>query len=194
VGQEVTTRYAHFNAYPVRELVPWDTTAAAICQAAHAQGAAVQWNHPGFPGSDWDSAQQLHGLEGTALDAWEHLTPLLADWQAQGRVPVFVGSTDTHSGTFSWPERTVVRGVAAQGGDLAAAVRAGDVAMQSVEGDRLFYGREDLCSAAWAALASGDLLKAEKAERLRRALRGIDLVGLLEASQPRTLAAGPTAP
>lgn len=189
VGQEVTTSYAHMNAYPVRELVAWDTTAAVICKAAHAQGAVIQWNHPGFPGSEWDSAHQRQGLAGTSFDAWEHHTPLLADWQGRGTAPVFVGSTDTHDGTFSWPERTVVRGAGAQGADLAEAIRAAEVAMQSVEGHELFYGREEVVAAVWAALAEGQRLKEEKATRIRQALQGVDLVGLLKASQPRPMAA-----
>jgi hypothetical protein len=192
-GEEVTTSYAHFCVYPVTELVPWDTTAAAICQAAHAQGAAVQWNHPGYPGSPWDSGQQRRGLMGTQLDAWEHPTPLLEVWEEHGLVPAptFVGSTDTHDGTFSWPERTVVFAPRLSGPDLAAAVRAGDVVMHSPEGDRLFYGRPELMARIWDALAAGDGLRRAKEQRLRAALRDIDLVSLLEGSQPRRVAAEP---
>jgi hypothetical protein len=57
-----------------------------------------------------------------------------------------------------------------------------------MEGDRLLYGREDLAASIWAALGEGGGLKEEKAARLRAALRGIDLVGLLRSSQPRVVA------
>lgn len=188
VGEEITASYAHMCAYPLRELVAWELPAYDIVKAAHVQGAAIQWNHPGFPGSAWDTAQQPKGLMGTAFDAWEHYTPWYEEWKAQGRVPVFVGTTDTHDGTFSWPERTVMQGPSPRGEDLAEAIRAGNVAMWSMEGGQLLYGREEVVAAIGAALAEGRRLKEEKAERIRAALQGLKLVDLLQASEPRMVA------
>lgn len=188
VGEEITASYAHMCAYPLQKLVAWDLPAYDIVKAAHAQGAVIQWNHPGFPGSPWDTAQQPKGLVGTAFDAWEHYTPWYEEWKAKGVVPVFVGSTDTHDGTFSWPERTVIQGPSAQGDDLAEAIRAGNVAMWCMEGDQLLYGREEIVEAIWAALAEGRKLKEEKVDRLRAALRRMKLVDLLKASEPRMVA------
>jgi len=188
VGEEITASYAHMCAYPLQKLVAWDLPAYDIVKAAHAQGAAIQWNHPGFPGSPWDTAQQPKGLTGTAFDAWEHYTPWYEEWKAQGRVPVFVGTTDTHDGTFSWPERTVMQGPSPRGDDLAEAIRAGNVAMWSMEGAQLLYGREDVVEAIWRALAEGRKLKEEKAARIRAALQGLKLVDLLKASEPRMVA------
>jgi hypothetical protein len=172
------------NAYPLRRMVAWNLPAYETVKAAHAQGAAIQWNHPGFPGSPWDTAQQPKGLVGTAFDAWEHYTPLYDEWKEQGTVPVFVGTTDTHDGTFSWPERTVIHGPSAHGSDLAEAVRAGNVAMWSMEGNQLLYGREEVVASAWAALAEGPRMKEDKAARIRAALQKVRLADLLKASPP----------
>jgi len=87
VGEEISTSWAHLNAYPVKELVGWELPLEGIVNAAHAQGAVIQWNHPGYPGSDWDSTQQPKGLEGTGLDAWEHMPPRYDEWKQAGKLP-----------------------------------------------------------------------------------------------------------
>lgn len=182
VGEEISTSWADFNAYPLKELVGWELPLEGIVNAAHAQGAVIQWNHPGYPGSDWDSTQQPKGLEGTGLDAWEHVPPRYDEWKQAGKLPVLTGATDTHSGTFNPTECTIILAPSADGADIAAAIRRGDVIGVSPRESGLLFGSDRMASVVRAALAEGKSLKAAKAERLKAELKNADLAGLIKAS------------
>jgi predicted metal-dependent phosphoesterase TrpH len=185
VGEEITTGWIHMNAYPLKELIPWTLDTEESIKAAHAQGGVIQWNHPGFPGGAWDAAHQRTGLEGTGFDAWEHVVPLSFErWKAQGKLPVIVGGTDTHDGTFG-QDRTLVLARSPAGKDLAEAIRSRQAADLEAYGSRLIYGSsEALLNKAWWALEDGDGLKKAKAERLKAYLKDADIPALIRASLP----------
>jgi hypothetical protein len=138
---------------------------------------------------DWNKAQYFQALTGTALDAWEHIPDYYEEWKAQGMLPVVTGTSDTHSNT-PWSERTLILAPSAQGEDIAEAIRAGQAIAVSLSEQRpeIFFGSEEMRARAWALLADGEMLKQAHTERLRAMLKGADLVGLLKASPPRTVA------
>ena len=175
----VTTKWAHLNAYPLREVVPWTLTPSKTIKAAHRQGAVVQWNHPGYSSSDFEMSHLMTGLAGTGCDAWEHTFWLYDTWKASGRLPVMVGASDTHSGTFGGSERTLFLAPAPDGNDLADAIRLAKTILISPQGGNVFYGSDEMLRYAWSALKEGKTLKAEKAERLKNSLKNADIIGLL---------------
>lgn len=179
VGEEITTKWAHLNAYPLREVVLPTLTPSKTIKAAHRQGAVVQWNHPGFTDSDFEMSHLMTGIAGTGCDAWEHTFRLYDTWKTSGKLPVMVGATDTHSGTFGWPERTLILAPAPEGNDLAKAIRRAKVVMVSQDGGNFFYGSDEMLKYAWSALKEGTVLKAEKAERLKNTLKNADIIGLI---------------
>lgn len=187
VGEEITTDWSHFNAYPLTNVIPWKTNLETIVKAAHDQNAVIQWNHPGFPYSIWTVNQMPKILEGTGIDAWEHYPEEFEEWKKAGKVPVLTGTTDTHDGTFDSPERTIMLAPAATGADVAAAVRSGNVVALSPDGGRLLYGPDQLTAIVWQAIAEGKTLKAIKADRIKTVLRNADIVGLLKSSPPHRI-------
>jgi len=184
VGEEISRGWTHFNAYPLKTVLPFTTEYDTI-KAAHQQGAVIQWNHPDRS-EDWNKAQYFQALTGTALDAWEHVPDYYEEWKAQGMLPVVTGTSDTHDNT-PWSERTLILAPSAQGEDIAEAIRSGQAIAVSLYEQRpeIFFGSEAMQARAWALLADGEALKQAHAERLRAMLKGADLVGLLKASQPR---------
>ena len=186
IGEEVTTKDWHMNAYPVKELISWELSPFETIKAAHIQGAVIQWNHPGYPRSEWGDAHIDGALKGTGLDAWEHIPVKYEEWKLAGILPVITGTTDTHSGTFSSPERTLIFAPTATGYDVAEAVRWGRVVtVHAAGGPDIFYGSDDMISVACHLLKNGDKLKILKAERLKKALRNADIAGLIKASPPK---------
>lgn len=180
VGEEITAAWAHLNAYPLREVVPWTVTPEEAIKAAHAQGAVIQWNHPGYTDSEFESSHFMTGVRGTGCDAWEHHVWLHDEWKAAGELPIMLGSTDSHSGSFGWPERTLMLGAAPGGEALADAVRQGRVLMLSPSGGHFFYGSDEMVKYAWSALKDGQALQKQKAALLKKALENADLAGLIE--------------
>jgi hypothetical protein len=192
VGQEITMTWAHMNAYPLQTLISWRLTPEETVAAAHRQGAVIQWNHPDFVNSQWSIGHARTQLTGTEVDAWEHLPPRYDEWQRAGTLPVIVGTTDTHNGTFiggthAGTERTIILARGASGQDLAAAIRSKQVVMVSLGGPHFLYGAEDLTALVWGALVDGKGLKAGWAERLKATLRRADLTGLLQASPAKAV-------
>jgi hypothetical protein len=190
VGQEITSPLGyHLNAYPLSSLVAWTNSASQAAAEAHAQGAVVQWNHPGYPGGEWDSRQQLRGLMGTGIDAWEHYSPLLDAWPAEIERPATVGTSDTHAGTFENLERTLVQSTGMDGARLAAAVRRRDIAMLSFADPRVLRGSPAVTAALTDALRDPAALRAAWQARLRRALARADLARLVLTAPERAVAA-----
>lgn len=186
VGEELTMGWSHFNAYPLREVVDWNGSAYEIIRAAHVQGAVVQWNHPGWPASDWGVDHYASWFDDTALDAWEHYAPIFPMWESNGRLPTVVGSTDTHDGNFDNAERTAILAPSAEGPDLAEAVRGGRAGLVTIHGDRYLYGPAPVVRAVSALLVEGDRLRETKADRIRAYFAEADLAGLIDASPPRS--------
>lgn len=188
VGEEITTWF-HMNAYPLKEVVSWKMEPSETVEAAHRQGAVIQWNHPGFPypAKEWYWEHLTKGLEGTGIDAWEHLPDLYDTWKKAGTLPLMTGTTDTHSSTFGGLncERTVIFAPAPTGDDVANAIRHGQVAAIFPTEAEHVYGPKQVVDAVWGALAEGKALKASSAEQIRKALKNADVPGLLQASSPR---------
>lgn len=182
VGEEITAQI-HSNAYPVKKLIPPLVPPQAI-EAAHAQGAVIQWNHPGYPTSDWVFKYFNGGTIGTGFDAWEHYTDDLDRWKARGIMPVVVGSTDNHSTNFAWCERTAIIAPSGEGEDLANAIRDRRAALVAPMANSYLYGPDEMPYWVWHALADGASVKKAQAERLRTALQDADIIGLLRASPP----------
>lgn len=186
IGEEITTGWSHFNAYPLATKIFVSQTAEDFVADAHRQCAAIQWNHPGWPGSRWayDHLDPT-AFAGTGIDAWEHIPCSYARWKAGGVLPPLTGTTDTHDGTFAHPERTIVFARSADGKDVADAIRAKRVVAAALHEGSQFYGPDEWIGLVWSALLEGKALKEAKACQLRSALRNADLPGLLESSQPR---------
>ena len=184
-GEELTARQIHCNAYPVKEIIDASRPLEEWIAAAHRQGAVIQWNHPGYPSSLPELKRRMDlGAAGAGCDAWEHFTWRYEGWKQQNRLPVLVGSTDTHDGTFSFPERTGVWSPAwyPMGLDLAQSILSRQTVLISEEDRELFYGPDPLVTWTWTALVDGEKLKALKASRLRTALEKADLPRLLASS------------
>lgn len=184
VGQEVTTSWAHMNAYPLAKPIPADLPCYEIVKQTHKQGAVIQWNHPG-QGSD-DAFYKQHGptaMAGTGFDAWEHMPADQLAWRRKGVLPVLVGSTDTHSGTFNALERTAVVAPTAHGEDLAEAIRRRAVCLVCARELEYAYGvNPGVTDAVRVMIAQPDKWKAIKAERIRGYLANADIPGLLRSS------------
>ena len=186
VGEEVTTKYAHMNAYPLQQLISWTIPDRDVIKEAHRQGAVIQWNHPGEY-SIWED-RLSHGIGDTGFDAWEHFPAKYDEWKKAGRLPVLTGSTDTHSGTFGDLQRTIILAPEFSGANLAEAIRSRTVVMIDPDNVNFFCGNNDLMIRLAAdALADGGYLKNLKVRRLRDALRRLKVCPLLEASQPERL-------
>jgi hypothetical protein len=95
---------------------------------------------------------------------------------------VLTGTTDTHDGTFSGPERTVLLASAPDGAGIKGAVLAGQTLLARGSDPRLLYGSDDMICKVAASLRDGKSLRLAKARRLAEALRRADVVGLLTAS------------
>lgn len=182
VGQEVTTGWAHMNAYPLREAIPANLSSYATIRAAHQQGAVIQWNHPGSYDRDWYLAHGEDAMRGTGLDAWEHPLPQYDRWKAEGRLPTLVGSTDTHDATYGESERTLIFAPGPAADDVAEAVRRQAILLVGCGNPRLFLGPDDMIARAVAALADGPAQQERRVARIKAALVKADLPALLRKS------------
>jgi len=187
IGEEITMGWSHMNAYPLREPVPWDRSPYETIKAAHRTGAVIQWNHPGYPRGDWAAKHCVNGIAGTALDAWEHYPPRYREWKKQKMLPVLVGTTDTHNGTFGDLERTVVLAPSPAGDDVAEAIRRGRAVLLNASLPELFYGSDAMIELAAGALAEGEGLKAAARKRIAAALAGMDLATMVRKSPPKVV-------
>ena len=187
VGEEITTDQWHMNAYPLKERISSRLSPEETVKAAHEQGAAIHWNHPPYPTSEWALAHTGEKFKETGIDAWEHVPGGYEKLKKAGTLPVLVGATDTHSGTFGPSERTAIIARTPNGSDVSKAVRQGRTTIVSSSDGKLFYGHDDMLATVCAALAEGKGLKASKAAQLKKALKNADIAGLLEASQPRVV-------
>lgn len=186
VGQEISVDNAaiHANAYPLKKIIGPIPPADAV-REAHAQRAVIQWNHPGWPPSDWAFKYLNTGTDGTGFDAWEHYTDDIDRWEKMGIMPVVVGSTDNHSTHFAWGERTAIIAPSGEGADLADAIRNRKAAMVTQHQNGYLYGPDEMPYWIWRVLADGPSVKQTHAERITTALKDADIVGLLKASTPK---------
>ncbi|HOK79716.1 MAG TPA: sugar-binding protein [bacterium] len=180
VGEEITTRDFHFNAYPLTKAIPWTLPPEQIISLVHQQSAIVQWNHPGWTYSTWELQRIDSGLE-TGLDAWEHIPFHYYQWKKNDTLPPLIGSTDTHDGTFSNPERTVIVSSGCQEKDIVEAIRTGKTILVSPSrGSDFMYGDNAVVSQAWDILLEPQELKNMKKQHIMNMLKNADLPGLLQ--------------
>lgn len=180
VGEEITTKNFHFNAYPLEKVIPWDLPAEQIIQLAHQQQAIIQWNHPGWTNSEWEMSRIDSPLTDTGLDAWEHIPFHYYDWKKQDISPALIGSTDTHDGTFSKPERTIIYSNKISAKDIVDAIKEKRclIFSPSAESD-VMYGETNIIGEAWDILVEGQQLKKQKQETIKKMLKNADLPGIL---------------
>jgi len=185
VGEEISVEKAtiHANAYPLTMAIG-PVPPAQAAKEAHAQGAVIQWNHPGWPASDWAFKYATGGTVGTGFDAWEHYTDDLDRWKARGSMPVVVGTSDNHSTGFARCERTAIIAPSAEGNDLADAIRERRAALVAQSTNGYLYGPDEMPYWVWQVLADGPAVKRTHADRIRTALQDADIIGLLRASPP----------
>jgi hypothetical protein len=183
VGEEITTSWAHLNAYPLKHLIPWKKLSPyETIKKAHKQGAVIQWNHPGYKQGAWSKKYLAEGISGTGLDAWEHIPWEYDEWEKQGKLPLLVGASDTHSGIFGYGERTVILAPSPKGDDVAEAIRRGKAVLLEPHSLKILYGPKEMISLVAEALSEGKSLKRDKTERLKKALKNLYLIGLIKAS------------
>ncbi|MFH0795698.1 MAG: sugar-binding protein [Candidatus Omnitrophota bacterium] len=183
VGEEITTKWAHLNAYPLTETIPANLSPEETVKAAHNQGAIIQWNHPGYTKSEWEMSHLETGPAGTGIGAWEHPPFNYREQRDSVSHPVIVGSTDSHSGTFARDsERTVILALTPKGEAVASAIKKGDVLAIIPYGERVLYGSDRMASLFLAALNDRSFLKKKKSEQLKIMLKEADITGLLRAS------------
>ncbi|MBE3070875.1 MAG: CehA/McbA family metallohydrolase, partial [Planctomycetes bacterium] len=190
-GLEITTKWAHFNAYPVKELIPWDAKAGdvdGLIAAAHAQGAVIQWNHPGFPGSPWEIEQIPTALDRVGADAWEHVPTEYDRWKQLKACPLLVGTTDTHNGTFTPAECTIILAASPQGPAVVEAIQNRLAVAVLPFYAKIFYGPDPVVALAWSALADGKGLRAAKAGELKKVLKKADLPVILRDAPSKPVA------
>jgi len=188
VGDEISTAWAHLNAYPLRELVDWELGPYDIVRSAHAQGAVVQWNHPTEgDGGEWTEVGFAYGVGPLGVDAWEHVPPDYEQWRAEGRLPALVGSTDEHMGYFFNLERSFILAPSASGPDVAEAVRRSNVCIFEPTMENVVYGAPHMIKLVRNALLEGSELRQRRADQIRAALAEADITGLINATGQRRM-------
>ncbi|MCM8816983.1 MAG: hypothetical protein NC913_05675 [Candidatus Omnitrophica bacterium] len=181
VGQEITTKNFHFNAYPLKKVIPWDGTAEEIIDYAKQQSAIIQWNHPGWTNSQWELSRLEKPLTDTNLDAWEHIPLYYYDWKKQDILPALVGSTDTHDGTFSNPERTIIVAPSVSEKSIVDAIKEKrSILVSPAAGSDYMYGENYFIGEAWDILLEAQNLKENKRNQIKSMLKNADLTNLLK--------------
>ena len=180
VGEEITTKNFHFNAYPLKKLIPWDVSDQEIINLAKQQDAVIHWNHPGWTNSQWELVRiDQVPAEGT-LDAWEHIPAHYYKWKKQGILPALVGTTDTHDGTFSNPERTAIVSADLSEKSIVDAIKnKKSILISPYAGSDFMYGENDAISEAWDFLLEAKEIKTAKKDYIKNLLKEADLLGLL---------------
>ncbi len=184
VGDEITTSWAHLNGYPLREMVDWELAPYELVRSVHAQGAAIQWNHP-EANSEWGKVGFAEGIGPLGVDAWEHVPPAYDKWRAEGRLPTLVGSTDEHMGYFFNVERSVIFAPSPAGVDVGDAVRRGNVCVFDPTLPRVVYGAPRMIGRVRQAMLEGKTLHERRQAAIAVALANVDIVGLISASGQR---------
>lgn len=182
IGQEITTPWYHMNAYPVQDTISRHLGIYDVVKQAHAQGAVIQWNHPGYPPTDslWIKEHLETGISGTGIDAWEHIPDYYQNWLQNSNLPVLTGSTDNHSTTFYNPERTVIYAQTPKGNDIAESVRWGYSCIVDNSKDQLFYGHLPMTTTVFYALREGKNLKSQKATLIAETLKNLSGKSLVD--------------
>jgi hypothetical protein len=186
VGDEITTAWAHLNGYPLRELVDWELAPYELVRSVHAQGAAIQWNHPSGE-SEWAKIGLAEGIGPLGVDAWEHVPTKYDQWRAEGRLPTLVGSTDEHAGYFFNVERSIILAPTQGGVDVGDAVRRGNVCLIDPTLPNVVYGAPHMIARIKQALLEGTELRQRRIAYVRKVLAKLDIVSLIASSGQRKI-------
>ena len=174
------------NGYPLRELVDWELAPYELVRSVHAQGAAIQWNHPD-PNGEWGKVGFAHGIGPLGVDAWEHVPPSYDQWRAEGKLPTLVGSTDEHMGYFFNVERSIILAPTQGGVDVADAVRRGNVCLIDPTLPNVVYGAPHMIARVREALLEGTELRQRRMAYVREVLAELDIVSLITSSGQRKI-------
>ncbi len=181
VGQEITTGDFHMNGYPLKKVISWNTTADVIIKDVHSQNAVIQWNHPGWTNSEWELTRIDSGLSGLDVDAWEHIPSNYYEWKKKAELPALIGSTDSHDGTFSNPERTIIFSTKlSEKGIVNAIKNHNTVLISPSKGSDFLYGESTTIADVWDIISQGYEMKKVKENQIRKMLRNADVVRLLQ--------------
>lgn len=200
VGIELNSKWGHMNVYPLTEEggYSFGPTFEEMVATAHKNNAIIQWNHPDTDYSNLPDYLE-NGLKGSNLDAWEHYPPHYSKWKREGRLPVLVGGTDTHNGTFHMPERSLMFLPSCDIRAIADGLKAGRIVMVDPwngaytvtrgminksrwDSDFFFYGADDMIQLAVDVLADNKYLLSLKEKRVAEYFRSIDVKGLIASS------------
>ncbi|HOJ30654.1 MAG TPA: sugar-binding protein [bacterium] len=181
VGQEITTKNFHFNAYPLKKVIQWTLAPEQIISLAHQQSAIIQWNHPGWTHSMWELERIDEVPSDIGLDGWEHIPFHYYDWKKNDTLPSLIGSTDTHDGTFSNPERTIIFADGCQEKDVVEAIKnKRTILVSPSRGSDFMYGENSVIGEAWDILLEAQELKNVKKQHISNMLKNADLPALLK--------------
>ncbi|MCM8822920.1 MAG: hypothetical protein NC831_09010, partial [Candidatus Omnitrophica bacterium] len=101
-------------------------------------------------------------------------------WKKQGILPALVGTTDTHDGTFSNPERTAIVSADLSEKSIVDAIKnKKSILISPYAGSDFMYGENDAISEAWDFLLEAKEIKTAKKDYIKNLLKEADLLGLL---------------
>ncbi len=196
-GVELNSKWGHLNVYPLKDRMGFSPTLEAIIRDAHARHAVIQLNHPETGYTDLPDYIR-HGLKGSGFDGWEHMPSQYVAWKAGGNLSLITGGTDSHDGTFTMSERTLILAPVLDGNALADAIRGGNAVMvdpwngsynitrgmpvANPGAASYFFGSDRMIQIGVDALAEGACLKQAKIARIRQMLGAVDIKGILRAS------------
>ena len=176
-GEESSLPDGHLNSYPLTESIPFGLSFEKLIQAAHAQGALVQYNHPATYSNRRDL--QLNGIAGSGLEAWEHeMPPYAKNW---AEIPAQIGSSDNHNSAFP-TERTLTYAASMDGNVFKNAVRRKQTAMIDAVSEEFIYGPDNLKGMLITALQEPEkYLHTPHYRRLQKFLNNADIAGLFNS-------------
>ena len=157
IGEEITRSKAyHLNFMPLTSCISQDLPFVELVKEAKRQGAVGLLNHPMTYGSAlrkfWYS-----DFRGTGLDAIERHIEYIEKWRANGKAPVVLGSTDTHSGIFGHMERSVILADTPAPAAFSDAVRKHDAGMLAPDLAQYIVADKRVTDAVRAALGDMEL-------------------------------------
>ncbi|HON05686.1 MAG TPA: sugar-binding protein [Candidatus Ratteibacteria bacterium] len=181
IGQEITTPNFHMNAYPLKKTINWKVSLDEIIQQVKKQDAIIVWNHPGWTGSEWELSRIDSGISTIGVDAWEHIPAYYYEWKKQEILPPLIGSTDTHDGTFSNPERTIIlSSELSQEGVVSAIKNHNTILVSPSKGSDYMYGENAVIAEVWDIISDGYGMKKAKENQIKKMLKDSNIIKLLQ--------------
>jgi len=179
-GEEVTLPDAHILGLGITDLVSAvvegnPISPAEAVQMIHKKGGVAILAHPGYPDSDWtrDAIQNWNPSKVDGFSAPPYSDMYLKayrEWKLKERLPLIISETDSHSGLFSWPDRTIVFVKEESPEGVIKAIKEGYCLGYC--GGRL-YGSDKLIRVFSALLAEKEYLEQEHLRRLVERVRSL---------------------